>query len=245
LYQEFTQKGQAHLVKPNTPSSLENWQDFFEPLPVTIETESIHASPVLPWKETIQFEQIQCWQLMQTYVLFQAGGSLWIIHQQHAHERVLHEKFTQAMHGKGLAIQRLLFPIPVELSAPDAAMLETMIPDLLQLGFQLEPFGKQTYVIQGIPADLKSGEEKHHIEQLLERVKHFSADLKLDQRERVLRSLAQQQSIKPGQSLSQEEMQTLAAGLFACSNNSTSPSGKPALRQLTAEAFDRIFERLV
>jgi DNA mismatch repair protein MutL len=244
LYQEFTQKGQAHLVKPNTPSSLENWRDFFEPVSATQELQSTTASPVLPWKESINFQQLSCWQLNQTYVLFQVEGLLWILHQQYAHERILYEKFTQAMHGQPLAVQRLLFPIPVEFSAPDAALLEAMIPDLLQLGFQLEPFGKQTYVIQGTPADLKSGQEKQHIEQLLERVKHFSADLKLDQRERILRSLAQQQSTKPGQSLTQEEMQSLTAELFACLISSTSPSGKPALRQITSEAFDRFFERL-
>jgi DNA mismatch repair protein MutL len=173
LYQQFTQKGQAHLVQPNTRSSLEGWQDFLSPAETNQDMSSGPAFTSLLNQE-LDFQKISCWQLMQTYVLLQVEGMLWIMHQQYAHERVLYEKFAAAMQGQPLAVQRLLFPISVELSAPDSALLESMISDLLQLGFHLEPFGKHTYLIQGTPADLKAGQEKQSIEQLLERVKHFS-----------------------------------------------------------------------
>jgi DNA mismatch repair protein MutL len=68
--------------------------------------------------------------------------------------------------------------------------------------------------------------------------------MKLDQRERMLRSLAQQQAVKVGETLTREEMQSLAAGLFACSKRTTSPNGKPALREISAQEFERFFEKM-
>ena len=69
---------------------------------------------------------------------------------------------------------------------------------LLQLGYLVEPFGKDTFVIQGSPADLDQGNEKMVIENLLEQFKHFSNELKFSKREKLIRSLAQQQAIKSG-----------------------------------------------
>jgi DNA mismatch repair protein MutL len=244
LYQQFMQKGQAHLVEPNTRSNLENWQDFFEPTSTTSST-PISLSHALHADEVIDVQKLSCWQLMQTYVLFQSGGQLWIIHQQYAHERVLYEKYQKALDGQQLPIQQLLFPVAVEFSVGDAALMDDLIPDLNRLGFQLEPFGKQTYLIQGTPADLKPGHEKQSIEQMLERFKYFSSEMKLDRREKMLRSLAQQQSIGIGATLTIEEMRGLVEALFLCQNNQTSPSGKPISRKMNAQDFDRFFEKLI
>jgi len=244
LYQQFMQKGQAHLVEPNTRSNLENWQDFFE-LASTTPTTPISSGHTLHADQVIDAQKLLCWQLMQTYVLFQSGGQLWIIHQQYAHERVLYEKYQKALDGQQLPIQQLLFPVAVEFSVADAALMDDLIPDLNRLGFQLEPFGKQTYLIQGTPADLKPGQEKQSIEQMLERFKHFSSEMKLDRREKMLRSLAQQQSIGVGVTLTIEEMRGLVEALFLCQNNQSSPSGKSISRKINAQDFDRFFEKLI
>jgi DNA mismatch repair protein MutL len=244
LYQQFMQKGQAHLVEPNTRSNLENWQDFFEPV-TTTPTTPISSGHTLHADEVIDVQKLSCWQLMQTYVLFQSAGQLWIIHQQYAHERVLYEKYQKALDGQQLPIQQLLFPVAVEFSVADAALMDELIPDLNRLGFQLEPFGKQTYLIQGTPADLKPGQEKQSIEQMLERFKHFSSEMKLDRREKMLRSLAQQQSIGIGVTLTIEEMRGLVEALFLCQNNQSSPSGKSISRKINAQDFDRFFEKQI
>ena len=68
----------------------------------------------------------------------------------------------------------------------------------------IEPFGKNTFVIQGTPADVEQGNEKTMIEKLLEQYKHFSSDLKFSKREKLIRSLAKQQAIKAGAAINRK-----------------------------------------
>ncbi len=89
------------------------------------------------------------------------------------------------------ATQRTLFPVTFRLlSAQDAVLLQELLADLAQLGFLVEPFGKNSFVIQGTPADLPQGNEKACIESLIEQVKHFSSDIKFSKREKLIRSMA-------------------------------------------------------
>ena len=93
------------------------------------------------------------------------------------------------------------------------------------LGYLIEPFGKNTFVIQGTPADVAQGNEKHIIDILLEQYKHFSNDVKFSKREKLIRSLARQQSIKTGVRLAEREMQQLVNDLFACEQPNITPDG--------------------
>src|SRR6185436_15315540 len=97
-----------------------------------------------------------------------------------------------------------------------AVLLSELIPDLQQLGYQLEPFGNNTFVIQGTPADVEQGNEKVAIEKMLEQYKHFSNDIKFSKREKLIRSVASQNAVKPGKTLGSKEMKLLVEELFQC-----------------------------
>src|SRR6185436_16616643 len=116
-----------------------------------------------------------------------------------------------------------------------AVLLSELIPDLQQLGYQLEPFGNNTFVIQGTPADVEQGNERIAIEKMLEQYKHFSNDLKFSKREKLLRSLALQQSVKAGTSLADEAMRSLLEELFDCDVPNTTPNGKPTWLEFKKE----------
>ena len=111
------------------------------------------------------------------------------------------------------------------------------------MGYQLEPFGNNTFVIQGTPADVDQGNEKTAIERMLEQYKHFSSDLKFSKREKLLRSLALQQSIKPGTNLAEREMLALVEGLFNCSTPNITANGKPTYLEFKKEELDKMFGR--
>ncbi|MFX5526335.1 hypothetical protein ABTD59_18975, partial [Acinetobacter baumannii] len=82
--------------------------------------------------------------------------------------------------------------------------LEDMLSDLVQIGYVVEPFGTNSFVIQGCPADVITGNEKNTIELLIEQFKHFSSDVKYSKREKLVICMERQQSIKAGQSLSEK-----------------------------------------
>ena len=145
------------------------------------------------------------------------------------------------MNGAASTTQRSMFPITLELVQADCVLLEELMTDLHQLGYVIEPFGKNTFVIQGTPADVEQGNEKTIIEKLLEQYKHFSADLKFSKREKLIRSLAKQQAIKPGQQLTEKEMQALINDLFNCNQLNSSPDGRPTYLEFKMEQLERMF----
>ncbi|HKH63341.1 MAG TPA: DNA mismatch repair endonuclease MutL [Flavitalea sp.] len=246
IYQTFTQKHQAHFVEPSQKSDLRHWKDFYEQSAVTHnrETENTqqttfniqHASLPLQVLDESSFTQ-----LMNTYIIASTNRGFILIHQQLAHERILYERYNQAMQGTAVATQRSLFPSTLNLTAPDAVLLEELLPDLQQLGYQIEPFGKDAFVVQGTPADVYAGNEKAVMEKLLEQYKHFSSDVKFSKRERLIRSLAWQHAIKPGNSLTEKEMKTLATDLFDCMHPNTTASGNPTFIEFRKEYVEKLF----
>lgn len=134
-----------------------------------------------------------------------------------------------------------MFPSTLELTPADAAVMEEIITDLQQLGYSIEPFGKNTYVIQGTPADVEAGNEKHIIDILLEQYKHFSNEVKFSKREKLIRSLARQQAIKTGVRLTGREMKQLVNDLFACEQSNSTPDGNPTYLEFKLEQLERMF----
>jgi DNA mismatch repair protein MutL len=251
LYSTFTQKNQAHFIEKK--SDLKHWRDFyepteqnsFEPLAVSYEQKragSEEASSLLPIHHSpFTIEHLN--QIHNTYIVVQNKDGYLLIHQQNAHERILYERFIKAVDGKPIATQQSLFPATMELAPMDAVLLQELLGDMQYLGYQLEPFGKNTFVIQGTPADVLHGNEKAAIEKMLEQYKHFSTDLKYSKREKLFRSLALQQAIKAGTVLSQKEMIVLLEDLFACAVPNTTPNGKPTYAEYRKADLDKMFGR--
>ncbi len=182
-------------------------------------------------------------QLHHTYIIASTNSGFLLVHQQLAHERVLYERYSIAAHGQQIATQKSLFPATLELAGADASLLTDLLPELQSIGYQVEPFGNNSFVIQGIPADVLQGNEKHSIELLIEQFKHFSSDIKFSKREKLVRCMARQRAIKAGQLLSQKEMLVLVEDLFTCSSPNITPTGSPTYLEFKEDYLDRIFGR--
>jgi len=182
-------------------------------------------------------------QLHNTYIVTPTNRSFILIHQQAAHERILYERFIDAAAGKGIASQKSMFPITLQLSAPDAILLAELTADLQLLGYLIEPFGKDCFIVQGTPADTGQGNERSILENLLEQFKHFSSDMKFSRREKLIRSMARQQAIKPGNALGEKELRTLVDGLFAARQPNITPGGDPTYIDFRKEYVENLFRR--
>jgi len=241
LYNTFTKKNQSHFVE--SKSELKHWRDFYEkdqPAPENYKPQT--EAPVLITQNTVPDTQ-NLLQLHNSFIVVQTSRGYYLIHQQNAHERILYERFALAVEGKPIATQQSLFPATIELHAGDAVLLKELLPDMNHLGYQLEPFGNNTFVIQGTPADVSQGDEKTAIEKMLEQYKHFSNDLKYSKREKLLRSLALQQSIKAGTSLTEKEMRVLVEDLFNCAVPNSTANGKPTYLEFKKDELDKLFGR--
>ncbi|MBX2888518.1 MAG: DNA mismatch repair endonuclease MutL [Ferruginibacter sp.] len=243
LYQTFTQKNQAHFIEKR--SDLKHWKDLYP------ELRSENKDVVLPGtqndlytgKDEAPKEVLEMIQFHNTYIALQNTTGVLFIHQQNAHERILYERYLSAILNKPVTAQQDMFPATLELTTSDALILRELLPDLNLLGFKLELFGKDTFIVQSVPADLVLGNVKALIENLIEQYKHFSVDLKVNKRERLLQSIAHQNSIKAGESLSLKEMQVLVHDLFQCDMPATSPGGKPVFIEFRKEELDKMTGR--
>ncbi|MBC7848860.1 MAG: DNA mismatch repair endonuclease MutL, partial [Chitinophagaceae bacterium] len=243
IFRNFTQSNQAHTVNPQQRSSLPSWNtdedadvpgERFESLLDQLKKADQQSSsfpaefaPVQSLPGLAINDYTDLLQIHNSYILVPTTRGFILVNQQLAHERVLYERYVESFHGKPMPTQRSLFPITFDLSPQDAVLLADLIPELTELGYIVEASGQDSFVIQGTPADIREGNEQQIIENLLEQYKHFSTDLQFSKREKLIRSLSWQQSIKTGRQLAQKEMKTLVEDLFACRQPNVTAGGNP------------------
>jgi DNA mismatch repair protein MutL len=170
-------------------------------------------------------KEAPAFQLHNQYILTPIKSGFIVIDQQAAHERVLYEKYLAQLHGKKHHSQQQLFPQTLNLSSSDAAILSEIVSDINNLGFDVQPFGKDTFVIHGIPAEFENMHQQKVIEDIIEQFKEDKAQLKINKHDLIAKSLAKSNAIKAGQKLTEKEMLHLIDELFACSIPYASPAG--------------------
>jgi DNA mismatch repair protein MutL len=221
-------------------SHTDNWEKLYENpevKPVVVKQQDEIETPAV---QTLRFESAinqstpatateekALFQLHARYVVKQVRSGMMIIDQQAAHERILFEKFLNQLKNKSGQSQQSLFPQAITFSAADFALALEMQPEIEALGFRFDVFGKNTLVVNGVPANVQAANEKELFEGLIEQFKVNQSELALPLQENLARALARRASIKTGQPLVREEMQALVDSLFACSTSNYSPDGKP------------------
>jgi len=182
-------------------------------------------------------------QLHNRFILSQIKSGFMVINQQAAHERILYERFLQQLQNHSGVSQQSLFPQSITLNSSDFELLKELLPDIRALGFDIREFGKNTVVVEGIPAELSNVAENELLEQLLEGYKNNQAILKLDKRDSLARSLARNAATKAGAKMSLEEMNLLIDQLFACQMPNLALNGKLVITTVTLNELLERFEK--
>ena len=223
-----------------------NWDTLYE---ITKKEESLqhemHAGPITSVDETeiSKSGEKQFFQVHNRFILSQIKSGFMLINQQSAHERILYERYLVQLKNHSGVSQQSLFPQSVTLNSADYELLRQLLPDIRALGFDIREFGKNTVVVDGVPADITNANEHELLEQLLEGFKNNLAILKLDKRDNLARSLARNAAIKTGTRLSMEEMSQLIDQLFACSMPNLALNGKPVITTFTLNELAERFEK--
>ncbi|MTB51635.1 DNA mismatch repair endonuclease MutL [Lewinella sp. W8] len=181
-------------------------------------------------------------QLHRRYIVSSIKSGWLLIDQQAAHQRILFEGFLNNLRNTPAASQQSLFPQTLELPHADADMMMTILPDLQSLGFDIEAFGGNSFIVRGVPAELaEENNEKELLEQLLEQFKQ-NVDMESDGHTRLARALARSGAIRPGQSLGEAEMRSLIDRLFACEQPRLAPNGRKCFVEYELDEVARRFE---
>lgn len=172
-------------------------------------------------------EEKFCFQLHNKFIVKQVKSGMMFVDQQAAHERILFEKFMTQVRSRSAQSQQSLFPQTITFPAADFALVMEMQQEIEALGFRIEHFGKNTFLINGVPANIPASREKELFEGLIEQFKINQAELSVPLSENLARSLAKRACLKSGQILIREEMRSLIENLFVCTNPNYAPDGKP------------------
>ncbi|MEA3460061.1 MAG: DNA mismatch repair endonuclease MutL, partial [Chloroflexota bacterium] len=179
-------------------------------------------------------------QMAQTYIIAEGPDGMYLVDQHAAHERILYEQLRAAQEQKGIISQALLEPLTVELSSQQGAAIEENLDALAKLGFEIEPFGGQTYLVRAVPAVLKEGDVGEALREVLD---NLAAGRREDWREKALMSIACHGAIRAGKTLTEEEMRELIKQLEAADMPRTCPHGRPTMVRLSRAQLESEFGR--
>jgi len=182
-------------------------------------------------------------QLHNKYILSQIKSGLMIIDQHVAHERILYEKALNRMETDIPFSQQLLFPKKVKTDPARFGLIKELEPYLSRLGFQLKFLAKDTIKIEGIPDDVKKGNEEKVLFDLLEEYVINEKEKQLEQKDNLAKSYSCKTAIKAGDRLDERAMRLLIDQLFATSMPYVCPHGRPIVIKISLNEFDRRFGR--
>jgi DNA mismatch repair protein MutL len=192
-------------------------------------------------------------QIATAYLVAEGPDGLYLIDQHAAHERVLFESFmaliaddNQVSEGSiksKIPSQALLQPVNVDLPPASARLVEEQLPVLNQLGFQVELFGKGSFLVRSIPSLLAGMDPSAALAVIVEDFEEDETPLKAQTEARIIARVCKRAAVKAGQVLSPEEQKALLMDLEACQSPRTCPHGRPTMIHLSVDLLERQFGR--
>ncbi|MDO9464902.1 MAG: DNA mismatch repair endonuclease MutL [bacterium] len=183
-------------------------------------------------------------QIFDTYIITQFEGNLVIIDQHAAHERIVYEKLTKDLSLSRVESQGLLIALTLNLNYRQAVVFEKYLDYFKSLGFQIEPFGKNTFSIRSIPAILKNANITQVISDVLDELIESEKVKKIgDLTEEIIKLIACHSAIRAGAKLKEEEIKSLLRQLSSSENKYTCPHGRPTMIKLSKYELEKKFKR--
>jgi DNA mismatch repair protein MutL len=189
-------------------------------------------------------EVVPLGQVDRTFLVGQVNEELQIVDQHTAHERVLFERLWRAWQAHTLQTQPLLIPEPVDLPPHQCQLLGEHLPDLAQLGLEIEQFGQHAFVVRSVPAMLGPISVSLLIHQLVEDLSEWHSVDSLEARIRpIFASMACQTAVQAGRLMTGPEIQELLTDWAREGYPMTCPHGRRIAFRLTLDELNKMFGR--
>ena len=184
-------------------------------------------------------------QLHNLYIVCESDGGLVLIDQHAAHERILFEQLKQRGDARPPAAQKLLVPETLELNFREAEILAQMLSELKNLGLDIEPFGKNTFVIKAVPALLSGQDLRPMIHEIVEKTAAVGSAPGLeDTLDQCRMVMACHGALRANQQLSDAQIRELLHQLDQCENPAHCPHGRPSWIRWDLNTLEKLFKRL-
>jgi DNA mismatch repair protein MutL len=180
-------------------------------------------------------------QHARTYLVCEApGGALVVIDQHASHERMLFQRLREAFRTRRLPIQPFLLPQVVTLPPAVARALEGGVEELGSLGFDVEPFGGDSFAVKGAPAALSGADLTALFTDLAAQIEEAERASAVDEAfHDLLATMACHAAVRANQDVSPEEARALLDGLDAIDFKARCPHGRPVVFELSLADLER------
>ena len=205
------------------------------------EFETAQPQPTLPGTHLPLLRLVG--QVASTYLIAEGPDGLYLIDQHAAHERVLFDQLMAQFDANAIPSQALLEPVVVELTPEKAGILEQQLEVLLSLGFEIEPFGPNAFVIRSVPIVVDRTDPRLAIEAVVNAFEEDETPLMAEVEARIAARVCKRMAVKAGQILSEEEQRNLLLNLESSQSPRTCPHGRPTMIHLSVNLLERQFGR--
>src|SRR5262249_48034112 len=185
-------------------------------------------------------------QLDLTYLACEGDGELVLVDQHAAHERVelarLRERHARDGDAR-VAVQNMLFPVTLEATPAQLALVARVGDLLAQVGFEVEPFGKATLALKAVPAGIRPGDRAQLLRRLLHEWAEAGAPSEAERLDALLGTIACHSVVRAGDRLTPGEVETLLRSLDGIDLSLPAPHGRAVLLRLPLSEIGRRFGR--
>lgn len=181
------------------------------------------------------------YQYKGRYIMTSVKSGLMIIDQYRAHTRILYEGYIEQMQKRRPSSQKPLFPDTIHFSASNKVVVEAVMPELQNIGFELTPNEEGDYKITAVPSGLDGLDYVALVQDLVASAREKTTSAIDDINHSIALELARNAAVTYGQVLTNAEMENIVNSLFACSNFSYTPDGKKILTMLRQTDLEQLF----
>lgn len=234
---------------PSTPHipkqpSVEGWEQIYEGLEsqdVPQEQGMFDAPSVHAQEETVIAEKSPThYQYKGTYIMTAVKSGLMIIDQHRAHVRILYERYLEQFSRQNRLSQSVAFPEVVQLPVSDNVKLQVVLPEMEQMGFELNDLGAGSYSVTAVPVGLDGLNVVRLVEDMVSTAMEGGSSVVEEINKSLALTLARNAAIPQGQALSNQEMEDIVDKLFTCSNVNYTPDGKSILCILRQQEIEHL-----
>jgi len=183
--------------------------------------------------------------LLKNYLIFQNDDELVIIDQHAAHERINYEKVQQIYKSKTIPVQNLLIPLKMDVSPNETEFVKEAIPEMKTYGFELEHFGRNTFIIRSIPVFINMRTDETLIKDMCIEILHLGKEQSFSEKKReILQYMGCHKSIRAGDEIWDEKrIRKLIQQLDSCENPHACAHGRPVYIKISFKELDKWFHR--
>ncbi len=171
---------------------------------------------------------------------------LFILDQHAASERIKKEKFIETYETSRMSIQKLISPLKLDVSPSEKIFLQDNLHEIKKLGFILENFGGNTFILREIPTIMGKALDINIIKEIISDIAIIGKDKSFSEvKEDIINYLACHKSIRGGDDLSLKDIRDLLIELGECKDSYHCAHGRPTLRFFSFKELDKLFKRIV